>query len=305
MAKKDTHMDEFSCLDLLESLFDGVYHVDREMRITYWNRAAERISGYRAAEVLGKKCRDNILRHIDEDGNELCLKGCPLDHTLQDGRPREANVFLHHKQGYRVPVAVRISPVRNRQGEITGCVEIFTDNSSFRQIVQDLEKYKKEAFLDRLTAIGNRRYSEMTLKKRLHEKREFNTSFGVIFFDIDHFKTFNDNHGHLVGDEVLVMVGKTAAAALRRFDLIARWGGEEFIIIISELSEEDLQQAAERIRVFVEKSFIMAGSEKILVTVSLGATLASAEDSLESLLNRVDRLMYQSKEAGRNRVTLG
>ncbi|MDD2542618.1 MAG: PAS domain-containing protein, partial [Desulfuromonadaceae bacterium] len=92
--------------ELLDSLADGVYFVDRDRRITYWNKTAERLSGFSAQEVIGTDCAENILRHIDELGNELCLKGCPLTATLEDGKMRDADMFMHHKYGHRVPVAI-------------------------------------------------------------------------------------------------------------------------------------------------------------------------------------------------------
>ncbi len=298
-------MDQLSCLDLLDSLFDGVYYVDRDLKITFWNRAAARISGYSAEEVLGKRCSDNILRHVDEQGGELCRQGCPLHETLQDGRPREADVYLHHKLGHRVPVQLRVAPVRNRQGDITGCVEIFSDNSSYRQIIEDLERFKKEALLDSLTELGNRRYAEIILQTRLYENRKFASTCGLLFFDVDHFKRINDLYGHQFGDQVLVMVGKTAAATLRRFDVVARWGGEEFLVIMAGIEQEVLRKTAERIRILVAGSFIVSENEKVSVTVSIGATMIREDDNLNSLLARADRLMYQGKEQGRNRVVFG
>jgi len=152
---------------LLDSLFDGVYFVDTERRITYWNAAAERISGYLRNEVLGTPCSLNLLRHIDGAGCELCTCGCPLTGTMEDGKPREAPVFLHHKLGHRVPVSVRTAPVYDEEGSVIGAVEIFSDNSSSLQILLEYEKLKQDAFFDELTGIGNRRYGEMTLTSRM------------------------------------------------------------------------------------------------------------------------------------------
>lgn len=111
---------------ILDNLFDGVYFVDSERRITYWNKGAERISGFFEAEVLNLACYDNILNHVDETGKRLCLDGCPLAEVLKDGIPRQAEVFLRHKAGHRVPVAVRITPVYEGN-TIVGAVEIFSD----------------------------------------------------------------------------------------------------------------------------------------------------------------------------------
>lgn len=298
-------MSEISYEVLLENLFDGVYYVDLNKRIIIWNKGAERITGYSKAEVLGTCCFQNILRHIDDDGRELCMEGCPLSATMLDGKAREANVYLHHKQGHRLPVSVRISPVRDDVGNIIGGVEIFTDNSNALQILVELENVKKEAYQDALTKVGNRRYGEMTLNTRIAEWDSHGIQFGVVFLDIDHFKRFNDVYGHKTGDEVLVIVGKTISNLLRRSDTVARWGGEEFLVVFTDISSEVFNKVAERIRIFIEHSFIVAGDEKLAVTVSIGATLAEPGDTPETIVQRADALMYTSKTSGRNKVTIG
>jgi len=290
---------------LLDSLFDGVYFVDTERRITFWNKAAERITGYRKEEVLGSRCSDNLLRHVDENGRELCFVGCPLAGTISDGTIREAHVYLHHKQGHRVPVSVRVSPVRDESGTIAGGVEIFSDNSSFQQILHEMEKLKQVAYVDKLTGAGNRRYGEMTLQTRLYELKTFGTPFGVVFLDLDNFKQCNDTYGHKAGDDILVMTAKTISNILRRNDSIARWGGEEFVMILPNVDEAVLRDVAERIRLFIPKSYITVQGTPVAVTASIGATLAVSSDSPASLIERSDRLMYESKESGKNKVTMG
>lgn len=296
-------MSEISHESLLESLFDGVYYVNRDRQITVWNSAAERISGFSKAEVLGHCCADNILRHIDDQGRELCLEGCPLAACINDGKVREANIYLHHKLGHRVPATVRVSPVRDADGTITGCVEVFSDNSSAQEIIRELESLKKEVYLDPLTKVGNRRYAEMMLETRLFEWQNHRVPYGVIFLDIDHFKHFNDTYGHKIGDQVLVMVSKTISNLLRRMDVVARWGGEEFVIVLQNINDEFLSSAAERVRRFIEHSFLVVDDQQLTVTASLGATLVRQDDTLESVVERADGLMYSSKTSGRNRVT--
>ncbi|HAD04690.1 MAG: diguanylate cyclase [Desulfuromonadales bacterium GWD2_61_12] len=298
-------MAEISYEKLLESLFDGVYFVDLSRRILIWNKGAERITGYSREEVIGTSCGENILRHVDGGGCEKCTGGCDLAATLLDGKVREATLFLHHKLGHRVPVSVRISPVRDDAGKIIGGIEVFTDNSNALQILQELERYKEEAYIDALTKVGNRRYGEMTLDTRLYEWRTHATPVGVIFLDIDHFKNFNDTFGHQAGDAVLTMVGKSVSNTLRRWDALVRWGGEEFVVILNDVSPELLAEIAERIRVIIASSFLMLGGEKVEVTASLGGTLAVAGDTPEAIIARADRLMYASKGRGRNVVTLG
>ena len=188
---------------------------------------------------------------------------------------------------------------------MVGAIEVFTDHSTALQILRELEEMKREAYLDVLTTVGNRRYGELTLNTRLYEWTTHGIPFGVIFLDIDHFKNFNDTYGHNIGDEVLAMVGKTIFNALRRVDTVVRWGGEEFVIFLANTSVQVVKEVAERLCILVERSFIMVGEVKVTVTASLGGTLVKQGDTAETVIWRADTLMYSSKNSGRNRATLG
>jgi diguanylate cyclase (GGDEF)-like protein/PAS domain S-box-containing protein len=288
---------------LLNSLFDGLYCVDLDRRISFWNSAAQRITGYSAEEVLGSKCHDSILRHMEIDGYD-CEVRSPLAATMEDGKVREANVLVHHKHGYRLPVQVRTSPVRDEQGAIVGAVQIFTDNSNAVQILAALEQLKQDVLVDPLTGVGNRRLADMTLDSRLHDWQTHYRSFGVLFMDVDHFKSINDRYGHKTGDDVLRMVGKTVSSVFRKVDTVARWGGEEFVAILPSIRLPALASIAERVRTAVARSFLMEGGERIGVTLSIGGTIAESGDSAESIITRADAQMYRSKASGRNLVTL-
>jgi len=100
--------------DLLENIQEGVYFTDLDRRITFWNKAAEKITGYKAKNVIGVRCRDNILQHVDDTGLGLCQSLCPLAATMRDGKGREMEAYLHHKKGHRVPVRIRATPLAQR-----------------------------------------------------------------------------------------------------------------------------------------------------------------------------------------------
>ncbi len=287
-----------------EHLYEGVYVLDGDRKILFWNRGAERISGYSAPDVLGRRCSDNILVHVDENGNNICLGKCPVAATLKDGKDREVSVYLHHRLGHRVPVRVRVFPVRDDSGNISGAVEIFRDEGDEKDLLRRLESLEELALIDPLTRLPNRRCLEKALAMRLAGyQRHGNPPVGVIFVDIDHFKNVNDTYGHGRGDEVLKMVAQTMRGALREFDILGRWGGEEFVALILYADVQALEHVAERIRSLVELSWI-DGNPPICVTVSVGGTLAMPDEAMETLIERADDLMYHSKRQGRNRVTL-
>jgi len=297
-------MKDYFYQTLLDNLYDGVYYVDRDGRITYWNKGAERISGFSSSEVMGNRCSDNILIHVDEQGNALCTRGsCPLKKTIGDGSPREAEIYLHHKEGHRVPVSVHIVPIRDVDGRIVGAVETFRDNSARVAALQRIEELEKMAYIDPLTGLANRRYTEINLRARLDELVRYGWPLGVILMDIDEFKAVNDVYGHDIGDRVLKMVAQTLLKSSRAFDVVGRWGGEEFISLAPNLKRDELHSLGNRFRILVEQSSLQVGSEVVRVTISVGATLARSDDTVDSLLSRADRLMYQSKTAGRNHVS--
>jgi diguanylate cyclase (GGDEF)-like protein/PAS domain S-box-containing protein len=289
--------------EILDNLEEGVYVLDLRRNISYWNHGAERITGYASAEVLGKGCRDNILRYTGEDGMSLSKGQSPATHTIIDGKSREAQLYLHHKDGRHLPVLVRSTPLRDANQRIIGAVEIFSESPPKHSELEKLKKVSQMALLCPLTSLGNRRWAELSLRARLDEMDRYGWPFGLLFVDVDQFKRINDEHGHLTGDEVLRMVAQTLSRSVRSVDFVGRWGGEEFIAIIRNATEKTLRSVANRCRTLIENSSLIDDEREIRVTISIGATLARHEDSMETLLQRADQLMYQSKAAGRNRIS--
>lgn len=291
---------------IVDSLHEGVYFVNLDRQITYWNKGAERITGYSPEDVVGHSCADNILVHIDETGKCLCIGCCPLVETMMQGCNHKMDqVYLHHKGGHRVPVAVSVSLIRNQEGAPIGAVEVFSEKTSLDYNQQLIEDLKREALIDQLTGLPNRRYLEMNLGGSMAEFQRHQVGFGLIFIDVDHFKRVNDRYGHDVGDKVLRLVGTTMENCMRPYDMVGRWGGEEFVAIIRFVDTEQFKTAAEKLRTLVESSFLTQDGERLSVTVTLGATHVRPDDTVESLLKRADQLMYEGKQAGRNRVVFG
>lgn len=290
---------------LIENVSAGVYFVDRRRVIIHWNKGAERLSGYAANEVAGKSCGAAVLQHEDENGRCLCAEGCPLKDTLRDGTPREVEVYLRHKLGHRVPVIVRASAIRDSRGEIVGAVEVFNDASAKKRLERRAGELEDFAYRDCVTGVANRRYAELRLDQVVQDAQVLGRHTGLILLDLDNFKHVNDTLGHPTGDRVLAGIGKTLARCLRRSDVIGRWGGEEFLVLLLDSKTDSLEGIAERCRIRIASAGIASPGEALQVTASMGVTLVSPSDSTESVIVRADRLLYESKRAGKNRVSFG
>jgi diguanylate cyclase (GGDEF)-like protein/PAS domain S-box-containing protein len=289
--------------NLTENLFEGVYFVDPDRRITYWNWEAERITGYLKSEIVGSRCADNFLQHVDGRETSLCKEQCLLHQTLVDGQIRSANVYLHHKEGHRVLVSIKVFPIHDIRGQIIGAAELFTDRiEHYRNL--DIERLNRELKQDPLTGINNRKAGEIVLQTRLYELKTFQIPFGILYIDVDYFAVINDTYGQELGDSVLKMVSRTLSNLTRQSDTAVRWGGDEFLLVLPNLNIFLLQEIAERIRVVVSQSFLIHQRQKISVTVSIGATIAQPGDTLESVIQKADREMYHSKYLGRNKVSV-
>ena len=289
---------------LLEGISDGVYFMDRDRIIRYWNHGAERITGFKRDEVIGRACRDNVLMHVDDMGTRLCMTElCPAFATVMDGREREVEVHLHHKLGHRVPVLARISPIRDASGAITGAVEVFSENLRMHELIYRLRELEKLALIDPLTRIGNRRYGKIHVENGLSNLNRYGLPFGILFIDIDHFKKVNDTYGHETGDRVLQLLANTLLHNLRSSDAASRWGGEEFLTVVSHVEPREIGIIGRKMLSLIRSSLLDTPNGPLGVTASIGAVAARNGDSLESLVARADGLMYESKRKGRNRVT--
>ena len=297
--------DDASLRELMSRLDVGVYIWDSERKISFWNKAAERLAGYSSEEMLGRRCSDNFLRHVTPDGANLCLQGCPMAATMADGRVRQAEVYMHHRDGSRQPIAVWSSPLLDDSGAIAGAIELFSDRRNRADLLAELETLRNEVLSDPLTKLGNRRFLDIVAASRFEAMEKGHGGFGLFMIDIDHFKKVNDTYGHAIGDDVLKMVASTLSSAVRPLDAAVRWGGEEFILLCANLPSEKLAELAERIRFVVGESWLSTKTfGNIVVTISVGAARAARGDTLLSVVERADKALYKAKETGRNRCVV-
>jgi diguanylate cyclase (GGDEF)-like protein len=269
-----------------------------------WNRGAERLTGYSAARTVGKPFMKQPCKHVSPSGREIPEVQQPLLQTRNDGIPREALAYINHADGYRITIFTRCFPIYRGHEHPAGAIELFTDNKALIAAFHVAQTTEETILFDPLTGIGNRSHIESKIRTAIEGYKLGKTSFGVLFIDIDYFKMFNDSKGHLSGDKLLRLVANTIRSNLRVTDSCGRWGGEEFISLVYSLDLRGLGKVAEKLRAAIEAARIREDDVEAGVTVSIGSTLVRPSDTLHSVIDRADRLMYKSKRAGRNRVSL-
>ncbi len=286
---------------LLDNLWDGIYIVDANRKITHWSKGAEEITGYAARETVGRECGRHLLAH-HTDNDLLCEMGCPLDATLQDGERREARFFLRHKNGFSVPIFVRLLPYHDKDGKIAGAVEIFRRVDGGKETADLLSAMERDAQTDRLTGASRREFGERVLEGALTAAERRSLRFGIMLLDFDRFKPINDTYGHAAGDLVLREAVADIRRHLRSTDLLVRWGGDEFLVIAPHLDLDGLRFCAEKIRRVIQEACYLYNGIPLSLTISGGIVLPEPGDTMQSLLERADARLYKAKQSGKNRI---
>lgn len=277
-------MDDTQILQWLgDKMYEGIYIVDRQRRIIYWNTGAEDIAGYCDQEVMGKRCWDNLLRHVDDQHRELCRGWCPLVATMQDGQEREAAVYLHHKEGHRVPIKVRVVPIRDAADTIIGAIEIFCKNAD--QVSPNIRE-DKTLPLDPLTNIANRFFMENHLKARLAELHKNFRPFSLIRVSIASTEHIAQIYGPAVRDDVIKMVANTLAQNAGTSSITGRWEAGDFVIVVNGAQQNMLATMIDKLSFLVDQSFLIIEGQVVRTKVSINVVTAHLDDTLETLLAR-------------------
>ena len=288
---------------LLNQLSDGVFFVDRDRTILYWNLGAERLSGCLAKEMIGKKCSDNLLDHIDDQGVKLCEGKCPMLLTLSDGRERENELYLKHRDGHRVPVLVRVMAIRDSRDRVAGAVQIFRDNSPKIMFQERIKELEKASFFDPATGLGNRPYIETHLKGKMGKLKRYSEPFGVLSLGIDGFEQLNAP-GHKTKMEAVKMLGRVLTHNTRPFDALGHVGEGKFIVLLDNVNDRQLLSIARKFCFLAEHSSVLAESTEIPITISIAGRMADPETTGESLLKSLEKKMLELQEAGGNQAVL-
>lgn len=287
-------------IELLGQLFEPAYLVDAQRRILFWNKAAEKMTGYEASMVVGKKCNDNILTHINVQGEKICMTQCPLRKTLRDGEKSEVSFYLQHKTGHRIPVDARFIPIRNDKRVIIGAIEIFikkglVEETSKSSIINELVK---AAYIDSITNLPNKEYMENKINKLLFEaiERPSEVSLGLLSIEIQNLREFNNLGGMAAGNLLLNVVAKTLIAnvEMEESSFVCKWYGGSFVVFMNTNRLGTLLNWANKLKIILEKSTV-PGYEDELIKVAVGGIAAQPGDTITEVIKRLEEQLQLSK----------
>ena len=288
---------------------DAILSKDLQGVITSWNTAAEKLYGFTAEEVIGK----SIFMLVPKESKEDLL--LLIQRVMQGISVPHYRAYRLRKDGLQIPVMLSLSPIRDLQGNVIGISSVGHDIS---EQVRLEEQVKEMAFHDPLTKLANRRLLDNRISLALAVNRRSRSHSALLFIDLDNFKPLNDSHGHEAGDLLLIEVAQRLKSCVREVDTIARIGGDEFVVLLTELEAEEgiakqhALEVAEKIRLSLEESYSLevqqqSADKKVshMCSASIGVTLFSGvEKSHDELLIEADAGMYEAKHAGRNRVMM-
>lgn len=287
--------------EITGTMSDGLLVMDNAGRITFANKAVTTMLGYELDEMLGQDMHE--LMHVNADGTQAPRSECKMLKVLETGATyRSLEEIFRRKDGSLLPVSVSAS-VLVTNTDSSGIVVAFHDITEIKHFERELER---RAQTDVLTELNNRRYFYELAEQELLRARRYGKSLAFLMLDVDHFKQVNDTYGHYAGDAVLRKLSEVCLHTLREIDIVGRFGGEEFVVLMPETEAAHALDAAERLRLEIAAADVVIDSgESIRFTVSIGVTCLCADDeNIDAVLKRADTALYQVKKAGRNQVML-
>ncbi|HWF91091.1 MAG TPA: diguanylate cyclase [Terriglobales bacterium] len=271
---------------ILDSLQLGVYLLDKNRRIVFWNRGAERITGYQRHEVVGHLCQENILPDCGDHGCGLCGAVCPLALTIHEGKPKEAHVYLRLHAGHRVAMQVWAVPVRDENGTVIGVAESFHELKSVSDRNRRQGMLAAHGCLDAITGLANMDFTNFHLRENLASFNEYRLPFGIVSIRINNLDHFKAAYGRLAVDEVVNMIAESARNSIRPTDFVGRWGEDQFLVIALNCTQSGLEKVVQRIQRVTGHTELKWWGDRLEISISIGAATVQAQDSVESLLVR-------------------
>jgi PAS domain S-box-containing protein/diguanylate cyclase (GGDEF)-like protein len=289
---------------VMDSLPIGVYLVDRDLKVIFWNRGAEKISGYRSQDVMGRAYREKLLVQYDEEQSLALGKACQLTDAMRDGTTKDADAYLLHKEGHRIPVRVSAVALRSSEGKIIGAAESFEELRypiirGHRQIQQE-----QPFGVDAVTGLPDAASTMARITQALEELAEHHVPFCLMCMHVDGLEKFEAAHGKGPAGAAQRVVAHTLMHALRPDDFLGCWTGNQYAAVLRYCEKPGIRRVGDRVRNMVKSSEVDWWGDELSFTVSVGGAAAMITDSPDQLLERARAALQHSADEGGNSVTL-
>lgn len=283
---------------LAEYSGDVIWHINRSYRIDFISTADETIRGFKREEVIGqsiwnifkpegvKLVREKIEHHrqVEQVGNNMNVTRFEIEQRTKDGQ--------------WIWTDITAAPHYNKYGKLVGYHGISRDISERKRLLEELNR---QATTDELCQIPNRRHFMVLAERELKRSKRYHHKLSICLIDFDNLKAINDSYGHMAGDRALSVFSKMVRTLIRDVDIIGRFGGDEFLVLLPETDEQQAYLVIERIRQVLATSPIVFQDEAYKISISSGITgINEWTDTLDDLLNRADEALYKAKQAGGN-----
>ena len=296
---------------VVDALLEGVILMDADGKIGASNPSAVRILGLNMDQLAELSPFDPRRRTIREDGLPFPIESRPAWITLQTGEPcHDVIMGVHKPDGSLTWLSINSQPLYRHDGDkpyavVASFVDITERRCAEAELLALQTRLREEAIHDPLTGLYNRRYLKETLKRELVRATREGRPLCILMGDIDHFKSLNDTYGHQAGDEVLRALGDLLRNCARASDIPCRYGGEEFLVVLPDMSLDVARSRAEQVRRDFAGLRITFDDTQLGSTLSIGVSACPDNGTTaDELIGTADQALYEAKHTGRNRVCL-
>lgn len=281
---------------LMDAMPVGCYILRPDHTVLYWNHEAERLLGFSASEMQGKRCVDMPLGCSFTSGAHIPGSHCPAIIAMATGQSKSMEMFMRQKNGKDLLIRNTLVPLKDSNGKVNELVAFFTPLTADIYDQGVVQTIYETATRDPLTCLPGRKFMEVCLEEAMEIYQRTDQPFAVLFADVNNFHDINNVYGHAAGDDLLRKFGIALRKNGRKADKFCRWGGDEFVGLLHLRQAEDIKGAAKRFLELAHKCEIEEQGQKICCRASIGITVVREGDTIRSLVARADRYMYQAKK---------
>lgn len=277
---------------ILDNISDGVFCVDLEKRIFYWNYAAEKITGYTEEEMIGKVCDDTSFRHMEHTNN--CAVICPVAEAMADEKIHIKPVYVRGCNGEIIEIVVNAYPIVI-DGNIVGAVEIFAQKSMV-EFYEPAEKLEIKKLRDPATDFPDRSYISYYIESKIQEKRHFENPFIVTFIKINNLDNLIARNNKTIGDEIIKALGDQIKKRSRQSDLIGRWDRNTLVGVFASAGEENGLMLKRELYNQCMKVNVIYSNRNINIDISVGLAFGKNDDILPRIIKRAEKSLHEGNK---------